>query len=570
MQEALVDVAGTPSHPTHDVSFTGIEFAYATWLGPSTPAGFSEIQANYQVTGYDGFARQGLCTLVPGGACPYADWTKTPGNVRVAAGHNIHFLNDVFVHLGAAGLDLGEGTQGSLVEGCIFTDISGNGLQLGGVSAPLAPEAEFTSDNRIANNVFRNVGAEFRGGIGIVVGYAARTSIAHNELSHLPYAGISIGWGGWPDKIQLPGQANNSSHNVIAQNSIHDFMLVLSDGGGIYTQGRTGRDLADGETIAGNVIRDQFSSGHGIYTDNGSAMITMRQNVLFRNNHDNINGRHKDYYDGQKGENYNPLAIEENWWQQGDADSDLKQVTVKGNRIIGSLGEAPAALLNAAGLEPNFRALQQRRVSPVVAPEPPSRVAAHAMDGFAYVTWSPPVFDGGHPVTAYTVVSSGGERMAISAEEFLQKAYVRMDGLTTGKAYTFRVSATNREGASELSLPSRAVIGKPGAPEKAQAPAAVSAFLDHGRVSIHFQTPPSAASKDDEAPIVAYVVTVHPGERKVYFTGRNVIALQEGKHVTFGVVEDLPAEGKYTLSIAAVNGAGEGDAAAVVPVAVSH
>ena len=181
------------------------------------------------------------------------------------------------------------------MEGCVFTDISGNGVQLGGVSAPLAPVAEFTSDNSIANNLFRNVGAEFRGGIAIVVGYARNTRIAHNELDQLPYAEISIGWGGWPDKIKLPGQANNSTNNRIENNLIHDFMLVLSDGGGIYTQGRTGKDLSDGEKVTGNIIYNQYSSGHGIYTDNGSAMITVSRNVVFHTHHDNINSKHRDY-----------------------------------------------------------------------------------------------------------------------------------------------------------------------------------------------------------------------------------------------------------------------------------
>jgi hypothetical protein len=568
--ETLVAISGTTARPVHDVTFSGVQFAYATWLGPSSGTGFSEIQANYMVTGAEGYAKQGLCALVPGGECPYGDWTRTPGNVAVRGGKGIRFLRDDFVHLGAAGLDLGEGTQNSVVEGCVFTDISGNGVQLGGVSAPLAPAAEFTADNRIENNVFRNVGAEYRGGIGIVVGYAARTAIAHNELDHLPYAGISIGWGGWPDKIKLPGEANNSSRNVIEANRIHDFMLVLSDGGGIYTQGRTGKDLSDGEQVTGNVIYNQYSSGHGIYTDNGSAMITMRQNVLFRTNHDNLNSRHRDYYDGQSGENFNPLVIEENWWQQGDPDSDKEQVRVKGNRIIASLTDAPVALLAEAGLQTHFKQIAERRFSAVGAPDAPSRVAAYGLNGGAYVTWSPPTEDGGDAVESYMVVSSGGQRLSVSAKEFLEKAYVKMDGLKNGQEYSFTVSAVNGHGASPTSLPSRPLTVRECVVEKPKAPGSVVAFLDHGKVSIHFQTPASSLPKDDEAPITAYVVTVHPGERKVYFTGRNVIALQDTKHVTFGVIDGLGSGAGLSFSILAVNAAGEGEPATVTAVPVSQ
>jgi Fibronectin type III domain/Right handed beta helix region len=570
--ESLVNVTGTASEPAHDITFSGIEFSYATWLGPSSSNGFSEIQANYQVTGDDGYLKQGLCTLVPEGECPYANWTKTPGNVSVAFGKNIRFLGDTFAHLGAAGLDFASGTQGSVIEGCIFTDISGNGLQLGGVEAPLAPPAEFTSDNRIENNLFRNVGAEYRGGIGIVVGYAQRTVIAHNELDHLPYAGISIGWGGWPDKIKQPGQANNSGNNLIASNSIHDFMLVLSDGGGIYTQGRTGKDLSDGEKVTGNVIYNQYSSGHGIYTDNGSAMITISKNVLFNTNHDNINSRHRDYYDGQTGQNYDPLVITDNWWEQGDVDSDKEQVREQGNRIIHSLTDAPADLVADAGLQTKFRAAIQRVFETIVAavpPEPPSRVAAYGMKDSAYVTWGPPVFDGRAPVLSYIVTDSDGTQATIDAAHFSEHAFLKFNSLTPGQIYTFTVRAVNAKGESSSSLPSASVITEARKLEVPGPPASVSAFVDHGRASIHFQTPSFAGLKDDELPILAYAVTVQPTGRKVYLTGRNVIALQEGRHVTFGVIDDLTPGENYRFSVSAINDVGEGEAVTVPGVPVS-
>ena len=264
--QALIEGSGTADAPIANLTFSGLQFSYATWLGPSSNEGFSEIQANYQVTGPDGYSRQALCHLVPEGTCPYGAWTPEPGNLSFRYAHHVQFINDDFVHLGAAGLTLGDGAQDDTVEGCIFTDISGNGVQLGGVDLPLAPVDQFTARNRISNNLFRNVGAEYRGGIPIVVGYARDTVVAHNQIDHIPYAAISIGWGGWPDKIRQAGQANNSAGNVIEDNLIHDLMIDLSDGGGIYTQGITGRNLADGEMVRGNVVYNQFSSGHETYT----------------------------------------------------------------------------------------------------------------------------------------------------------------------------------------------------------------------------------------------------------------------------------------------------------------
>jgi hypothetical protein len=475
-------------------------------------------------------------------------------------------MRDAFVHLGAAGLDLGEGAQNDVVEGSVFHDISGNGLQLAGVDQPLAPDAEFASDNRIDNNLFEDVGAEFRGGIAIVIGYARHTLVTHNQIDHVPYASMSIGWGGWPDKIQMAGQANRSTGNVISNNLVHDLMLVLSDGGGIYTQGRTGETLADGEQVNGNVIYDQYSSGHAIYTDNGSSMITVNGNVMFHTDHDNWGSRHRDWYDGHDGKNYDPLLIENNYWQQGDADSSKENVTEQGNHLINSLHEVPATLLESAGLQQGFRNIAMEQFSRAVPPEPPSRVAAWAANGIAYVTWSPSIEQGGSPVESYTVQSSSGVVAHISVEDFRKNAYIKVTGLANDKPLTFSVAASNRQGKSVDSLPSRAVTSQEIKIEPPAAPQNVSVHPGKGAASIHFQLPP-AGPGGEKAPILAYAVTVNPGGRKVTFTGRNIIVL-EGTHATFNVVDGLTSGMSYTFSVAAVNEAGEGTPAVVGPVPI--
>lgn len=568
--ETLVEGNGTASAPIDNITFTGIQFSYATWLAPNGPDGFSEIQANYQVTGPDGYSRQALCHLVPGGSCPYGAWTQSHGNISLAFAHHVKFLNDDFIHLGAAALTLGDGAQNDIVQGCIFTDVSGNGVQLGGVDTPLASIAEFTSDNRIENNLFRNVGTEFRGGIPIVVGYARNTVIAHNQIDHIPYAAISMGWGGWPDKIKQAGQANNSTGNVIRDNLIHDLMIDLSDGGGIYTQGLTGKSLADGEKITGNVIYNQFSSGHEIYTDNGSSMITVSGNVMFNTNHDNWGSRHHDYYDGQDGTNFDPLAIENNYWQQGDADSSKGNVTVTGNHLIASLDEVPHAILANAGLSPAYKSALDRRFNSLVparAPEAPMRVAAAPGNGFALVTFSPPVDTGNSPVRTYKVIASTGATTTVSADEFAKLAYVRVPGLTNGQPITFTVTAINAAGTSTASLPSFPITASDLEVQRLPAPSGVSAHLGrNGEVSIHFQKPKVTAPGSNEEGIKSYVVTIEPTGCKVTFTGRNVVTL-EGTHTTFKVISGLKP-GTYTFHIAGVNEAGEGEAAITEPVTV--
>jgi hypothetical protein len=569
--EKLIEAEGTAAEPIDHIVFSGLQFSYATWLGPSSNQGFSEIQANYQVTGPDGFARQGLCKLVPEGTCPYGAWTPAPGNLDLRFAHHVQFLNDAFLHLGAAGLSLGDGAQYDIVQGCIFADISGNGLELGGVDMPLAPTAEFTASNHIENNLFRNVGAEYRGGIPIVVGYTRFTVIAHNQIDHIPYAAISIGWGGWPDKIRQAGQANNSAQNVVRNNLIHDLMLVLSDGGGIYTQGLTGRDLADGEKVTGNVIYDQYSSGHEIYSDNGSSMMTIQGNVMFNTDHDNWGSRHRDYYDGQDGKEFDPLTIEENYWQQGDPDSSRDNVIEVHNHLIASLREVPRGILDHAGLDPAYKPKLEARYAELIRatpPEAPSRVAAAPGNGFAYVTFSPPVADGNRPVLSYTVTASNGAKVTVAAAEFLKLAYLRVPSLANGQPVTFTVVATNALGTSVASLPSYAITPEDRKAVLPSPPSGVSAHPDeHGNVSIHFQDPALDHKGEDPSPITAYVVSIEPGHRMVVFTGRNIIALQDGRHTTFKVISGLKP-GTYIFHVAAVNEAGTGEAAITMPVAV--
>jgi hypothetical protein len=354
--QKLVTGAGTATAPVHHIVFNGLQFSYATWLTPSSDTGFSEIQAGYTITGSNGYAVQGLCTFAPGGTCPYGAWTKEPGNVSFAYARNVRFTNNGFVHLGAAGLDLGTGSANNLVKGNVFTDISGNGIELGGVDKPLATGADRTSNNTIADNHIFAAAVEYRGGVGILVGYAERTLITHNQLDTLTYTAISIGWGGWPDKKGLPAQPNFSNHNTISNNLIFNYMTLLNDGGGIYTQGRTGSSFDNGERITGNVLHDQKNpkGGHVVYTDNGAAYISILGNAMYNSQ---VSSEGHDHNDTTSGVGKDPLDIEGNYWTKGRADTTSGGVIVKSNHPITDPGQIPSSLVAGAGLEPAYQGL---------------------------------------------------------------------------------------------------------------------------------------------------------------------------------------------------------------------
>jgi hypothetical protein len=548
--QSLLAIHGSEAAPVHDVTIQGITFSFAGWQDPSTPEGFSEIQANFRVTGKDGATKQALCDLVPGGTCPFAAWTPEPGDVSARYADSIHFDRDNFTHLGAAGLSIAGGAHNDIVEGCRFTDISGNGLELAEVDAPEAPDSQFAVHNKIENNLFRDVGAEFRGGIPIVVGYARYTQISHNRIDTVPYAAMSIGWGGWLDKIGEPGVANRSTGNVIEKNRISHIMLVLSDGGGIYTQGRAGQTIADGERVLANIVTDQVSSGHALYTDNGSAMVTVRGNVVFNANFDDWGSRHKDYYDGGTGKQNDPLAILDNWWEQGDPDTNALQVTEQGNHLISNLAEVPKEVQDQVGLEPKYRSLLQP-TGKLHPPEPPSSVTGFITGHTAYVSWRPPVDDGGSPVKRYVVHVDGKNGTAISAEEFARLSYAKLPLSQPDGTHTFSVVAENAAGAGVDSLPSREIsapaspLPLPGLMQR------VSAHVSGPRASIHFGMP----QKNGED-LIAVVIAVDDASQRHIFTGHRIVSL-EGRHTTFVALGGL-TPGPHRFGVAAITGAGEG------------
>jgi hypothetical protein len=258
--QRLVTGGGSLDHPLHDVVFSGITFADTTWL-PSTADGVVDSQANLLLVGRHATIDGTDDKLV-----------KMPAAVSLRAAQSVRFTGDRFVRLGGAALDLSYGSRSDVVEGCEVADVSGNGIQLGDVTDhhPRDPRAT-TSDITVANNWIHDVAVEYRGGVGIWAGYVARTSVAHNELSSLPYTAISIGWG-WGLRDTPPTPMQN---NIVEANDVHDVMQVLVDGGAIYLLGGQ-----PGSVVRGNVVSRVTGWGGAIYLDDGSIDETVEDNVV--------------------------------------------------------------------------------------------------------------------------------------------------------------------------------------------------------------------------------------------------------------------------------------------------
>jgi hypothetical protein len=362
--QSLITGGGTASSPLHNVVFSGIQFSYATWLGPSTGAGFSEVQANY--------LNQGPTPTADNAGY---DWTQIPANVSLTYDQHVQFTGDAFVHLGAAGLGLGDGSQYDLIQGDVVTDTSGNGIELGNVDMPEATGSNQTVGNTIDDNYVFGTSAEYQGGIGIDVGYAADTQISDNQIDDVPYSGISIGWGGWPDKTGKPGLANFSHGNVVSDNLIFNIVTVLGDGAAIYSNGQTGSSFATGEHITGNVLHNMDNIYHMINTDNGTDWMTVTGNASWNTGPSNSWGYcHTDYYPGEGG-GLDHENVTGNYWDNSSGNGSHGQLPthtgncyVQDNTDITSGSQVPASILDDAGLPPAYQSL----LSWTQVPPPPA------------------------------------------------------------------------------------------------------------------------------------------------------------------------------------------------------
>ncbi|KAA9048405.1 right-handed parallel beta-helix repeat-containing protein [Bacteroides xylanisolvens] len=280
--ETLVRVEGTLDRPVCHIRFEKITFSYTTWMRPSEK-GHVPLQAGMYLT--DGYR------IDPKMQRNYLNhpldnqgWLGRPAAaVRVVAARQIDFERCRFEHLGSTGLDYEEAVQGGVVRGCLFRDIAGNGLLVGSFS-PAAHEThlpydpadrrEVCTQQQINNCYFTEIGNEDWGCLAIAAGYVEDINIEHNEISEVPYSGISLGWG-WTQTV------NCMRNNRVHANLIHHYAKHMYDVAGIYTLGSQPKSY-----VTENCVHSIYKPGYVhdpnhwfyLYTDEGSSFITVRDN----------------------------------------------------------------------------------------------------------------------------------------------------------------------------------------------------------------------------------------------------------------------------------------------------
>ncbi len=243
LQQAL-RIEGDTEHNAiaHDIRFEGLDFRYTNWQLKERDAG--DLQAASSVA----------------------------GGVYLQGAERIRFEHCTIKNMGTYGIEFAAGSRHNRVSFCELGDLGGGGIRINGSNIK-GDTLNSTGNITIRDCHLHNLGQIWHSADGILIQNADHNLISHNHIHHLYYTGISVGWV-WGYKPSV------STHNIIEYNHIHHIgQGLLSDMGGVYLLG-----VSPGTEVRNNLIHDirSFSyGGWGLYTDEGSSYISLKNNIVY-------------------------------------------------------------------------------------------------------------------------------------------------------------------------------------------------------------------------------------------------------------------------------------------------
>ncbi len=294
--EQLVVVHSDSTRAVRNLHFVGITFAHSQWNRPEF--GYRGIQAGH-----------------------YGTTIKEPAHVLPAALQFSHsrgcgLAQCALVHLGASGVTFGAKCERDTLIGCRLDDIGGNGVMVGwrgagelqrfkhknthGLDSDWPDPNDAPRDNVITSNYVYRCGQILHGSVGIFDAFSKGTQITHNEVAHMPYTGISVGF-------RWNSSETSQANTHVERNHVFDVMKKLADGACIYTLG-----LQPNATYQANLLHDvhrsTFAHGgapnNGFFFDEGSKGMHVDQNITYNTSGDPIRFNQTKRENLTWGENY--------------------------------------------------------------------------------------------------------------------------------------------------------------------------------------------------------------------------------------------------------------------------
>jgi len=210
--------------------------------------------------------------LPPGNSNDRQGSSSVPAGITMTGARNCTFAHCTVKNIGTFAFEISKGCTDNKFTNNDISYIGAGGFRVNGGTQKDHP-LERTGGNIITDNLLDHYGEEYPSAVGILLMHTNGNRVAHNDISHGWYTGISIGWN-WGYQRSL------SRDNVIEYNHIHHIgQGLLSDMGAIYTLG-----VSPGTIIRNNFIHDIDSNhygGWGIYNDEGSSHILIVNNVVY-------------------------------------------------------------------------------------------------------------------------------------------------------------------------------------------------------------------------------------------------------------------------------------------------
>ena len=339
--DILIDIQNTSNITFDGISFTGTTANYITENGLITQFG---------------------CTL-------FIDGYSRIINVPCAAIHGdtaegIRVQNCTFEELGGSAMVFDYGIKDIQITGNSIRNIAMVGIKVGQYQLAWNQYGLLGAceDVVINNNYITNNGLLVSCSPAISVAKSENLTIRYNTIVHVPYSGISAGWG-----FAVSSTDNKNLLNVdIAYNFIEDYMYKINDGGAIYVCGANDfiTNTEYFNEIHHNYIRSgaHNTSNTGIYHDGAASNWKTYSNVV-----DGVKSTKGPMFfqDDVTAQNTHNILAENNYTTISmiftSATSD-RNITLRNNTVFtdrSEFNEEALAIMEGAGLQEAYKGIEK-------------------------------------------------------------------------------------------------------------------------------------------------------------------------------------------------------------------